>query len=68
MLDVVGPILGNHGYVVHRIDGKATLNSRIKAMRQFNDQASFSVMLASIGSCAEGYEAPSHTTNLILSC
>lgn len=44
-----------NGIVFQRIDGKATLESRSHALQQFNEIHECTVMLASIGSCAEGY-------------
>lgn len=55
MLDLIELSLRMNGIVFQRIDGKATLESRSHALQQFNEIHECTVMLESIGSCAEGY-------------
>ena len=57
MLDLIEAQLDRHGYMFQRIDGQTTLEARSEALRQFNAIDECTVMLASIGSCGEGYVA-----------
>lgn len=54
MLDLVGKALQNENFVFQRIDGQKTLERRQAAMQEFNDNPHCTVLLASIGSSAEG--------------
>jgi SNF2 family DNA or RNA helicase len=58
MLNLIEPALKRHKIVFQRIDGGTSLDARREALRQFNTHAGFTVMLASIGSCGEGYDEP----------
>jgi SNF2 family DNA or RNA helicase len=55
MLDVLEPQLQKQGFKFQRIDGQMSIRSRSEALRQFNEIPDCTVMLASIGSCGEGY-------------
>ena len=54
MLDLIQQEFQKHSFHFQRIDGKTSLESRSKAFREFNDNPSCTVMLASIGSTGEG--------------
>lgn len=54
MLDFIEKALRNDGISYRRIDGQTTLQGRIAALAAFRDDAECKVMLASIGSVAEG--------------
>lgn len=56
MLDLLEPSLRKQGFVFRRIDGQTSLQARCEALSQFNEDPECTVMLASIGSCGEGYE------------
>lgn len=55
MLDLAEMELRRHNFTVLRIDGKTSLETRGEALRQFKRSEGCTVMLASIGSCGEGY-------------
>ncbi len=55
MLDLIAQALQDEGFVFQRIDGQTSLEGRRKAMQEFNANPDCVVLLASIGSCAEGY-------------
>ena len=54
MLDLVQYHLEQNGFNVRRIDGKLSLQQRANAIRQFSNDPSCTVMLATIGSAGEG--------------
>ncbi|KAF4430540.1 SNF2 family domain-containing protein [Fusarium austroafricanum] len=54
MLDCVQNDLKQEGFVMERIDGQSTLNQRRHALRRFREDASCTVLLATIGSSGEG--------------
>ncbi|KAI8630297.1 SNF2 family N-terminal domain-containing protein [Xylariaceae sp. FL1651] len=54
MLDLVAQALHQEGFVFQRIDGQTSLEGRRKAMQEFEANPDCTVLLASIGSCAEG--------------
>jgi SNF2 family DNA or RNA helicase len=56
MLDLIQPALRKHHIPFHRIDGQTSLEARRETLRRFNSDHEFTVMLASIGSCGEGYD------------
>lgn len=56
MLDIVQHALQDKGFSCARIDGKRSLEERSAALRRFNYDPSCTVMLATIGSCGEGYD------------
>lgn len=56
MLDIVHNALRYKGFSCARIDGKRSLEERSAALRRFNHDPSCTVMLATIGSCGEGYD------------
>ncbi|KAH0541601.1 hypothetical protein FGG08_003949 [Glutinoglossum americanum] len=56
MLDRIEPALRVNGFLFQRIDGQKSLEQRISALDAFNNDPAFTVMLASIGSIAEGYD------------
>jgi hypothetical protein len=73
MLDLIERGLNFHGFGFQRIDGQTTLENRGDALRQFSDVPECTVMLASIGSCGEGYDfslvaafLPPHLTDMLL--
>jgi SWI/SNF-related matrix-associated actin-dependent regulator of chromatin subfamily A3 len=47
--------LRTNGFLFQRIDGQKSLEQRIRALHAFNNDPTCTVMLASIGSVAEGY-------------
>jgi SNF2 family DNA or RNA helicase len=55
MLDLIEQALYKAQFGFRRIDGHTSLEGRRKAMQEFNDSPDCTVMLASIGSSAEGY-------------
>src|SRR5271154_2772789 len=55
MLDMIETALRTNGFLFQRIDGQKSLEQRIRALEAFNDDPTCTVMLASIGSVAEGY-------------
>ena len=55
MLDLIQPILRKQGFIFQRIDGRTTLEARRMALRRFSEESECTIMLASIGSCGEGY-------------
>lgn len=57
MLDLVAQALQREPIGFQRINGKTSLEGRRKAMQEFNDNPHCIVLLASIGSSAEGYVA-----------
>jgi len=56
MRDLIELALNSHGFRFQRIDGQTSLENRCDALRQFNEVPQCTIMLASIGSCGEGYE------------
>jgi SNF2 family DNA or RNA helicase len=54
MLDLIQQALQSHGFSFQRIDGKTDLEKRSEAIRQFNEDPTCTIMLASIGSAGEG--------------
>jgi SNF2 family DNA or RNA helicase len=58
MLDLIAPALQRHKISFQRIDGRTSLVARREALQRFNAHNGFAVMLASIGSCGEGYDDP----------
>lgn len=56
MLDLIEQALHEAGIDFRRIDGQTSLEARRNAMLDFNGRSDCTVMLASIGSAAEGYE------------
>ncbi|KAL2132804.1 hypothetical protein VTI74DRAFT_3373 [Chaetomium olivicolor] len=54
MLNLIEKALRNGGISYRRIDGQTTLQKRTEALAAFRDNADCKVMLASIGSVAEG--------------
>ncbi|KUJ17015.1 uncharacterized protein LY89DRAFT_616746 [Mollisia scopiformis] len=54
MLDLIEKALYEARFGVRRIDGHTSLEGRRKAVQEFNDSPDCTVMLASIGSSAEG--------------
>jgi hypothetical protein len=56
MLDMIETALRTNGFSFQRIDGQKSLEQRIRALDAFNDDPTCTVMLASIGSVAEGYD------------
>jgi SNF2 family DNA or RNA helicase len=54
MLDLLEVALRANNFVFERIDGKTPLEKRSRALKRFSEDSSFTVMLASIGSVAEG--------------
>ena len=54
MLDLIQLALQNHGFRFQRIDGSTSLENRKKAFDKFNDDPTYTIMLASIGSAGEG--------------
>jgi SNF2 family DNA or RNA helicase len=59
MLDLIALTLNSHRFRFQRIDGQTSLENRCDALRQFNEVPQCTIMLASIGSCSEGYELSS---------
>lgn len=55
MMNEVQNDLENEGFNLERIDGKASLDQRRKAIHRFKEDPSCTIMLASIGSAGEGY-------------
>lgn len=55
MLDLIEQALDREGICFQRIDGQTSLEGRRKAVLEFNGLPDCTVMLASIGSAAEGY-------------
>ncbi|KAL3478348.1 hypothetical protein BJX99DRAFT_245653 [Aspergillus californicus] len=56
MLDLVVQVLRDNQYEYSRIDGQSSLSARNAAMLIFNEDPRCTVMLASIGSAAEGVD------------
>ncbi|EHK18835.1 uncharacterized protein TRIVIDRAFT_193915 [Trichoderma virens Gv29-8] len=54
MIDLTQQCLEANGFVCARIDGQKSLEARSKAMNQFNLDPKCTVMLATLGSAAEG--------------
>lgn len=54
MLDLTQKSLEACGFICQRIDGKTSLEGRASATREFIDDPTCTVMLASIGSAGEG--------------
>jgi len=55
MLDMIETALRTNGFSFQRIDGQKSLEQRTRALDAFNNDPTCTVMLASIGSVAEGY-------------
>lgn len=55
MLNLIEMALQTHGFIFQRIDGQKSLEHRTRALNIFNNDPACTVMLASIGSIAEGY-------------
>jgi SNF2 family DNA or RNA helicase len=55
MLDLVDHALQAHGFKFRQPDGQTTLESSGRAIKHFNEDAEYTVMLASITSCGEGF-------------
>lgn len=66
MLDLIEQALCEAGIGFQRIDGQTSLEGRRNAMLDFNGRADCKVMLASIGSAAEGYGLPVTTVHRFL--
>ncbi|OCK85547.1 hypothetical protein K432DRAFT_318094 [Lepidopterella palustris CBS 459.81] len=56
MLDLIEIALRANGFIFQRIDGQKSLDQRIRALDVFNNNLACTVMLASIGSVAEGVD------------
>jgi hypothetical protein len=56
MLDMIETALRTNGFLFQRIDGQKSLEQRTRALDAFNNDPTCTVMLASIGSVAEGYD------------
>ncbi|KAL7910094.1 SNF2 family N-terminal domain-containing protein [Trichoderma velutinum] len=56
MVDLAQQCLTTNGFVCVRVDGQLSLEKRSKAMKQFNSDPKCTVMLATIGSAAEGID------------
>jgi hypothetical protein len=56
MLDMIETALRTNGFLFQRIDGQKSLERRIRALDAFNNDPTCTIMLASIGSVAEGYD------------
>ncbi|KAL7784188.1 SNF2 family N-terminal domain-containing protein [Trichoderma afarasin] len=56
MVDLAQQCLEANGFVCARIDGQLSLEGRAKAMKQFNLDSTCTIMLATIGSAAEGVD------------
>lgn len=54
MVDLTQQCLVANGFVCARIDGQLSLEGRSKAINQFNLDSKCTIMLATIGSAAEG--------------
>lgn len=63
MLDMIETALRMNGFLFQRIDGQKSLNQRARALDTFNNDSTCTVMLASIGSVAEGYDHTFHINN-----
>lgn len=55
MLDLIQTALTQEGLTFQRIDGQKSLEERERALEAFDKDPVCTVMLASIGSVAEGY-------------
>lgn len=55
MLDLIAVALRENGFEFERIDGQTPLERRLLALKTLHDDPKCTVMLASIGSIAEGY-------------
>ncbi|MCJ1307332.1 hypothetical protein MMC25_000978 [Agyrium rufum] len=55
MLDLVGLVLRDLSYVLCRIDGQSSLPARREALEHFDHFHQRAIMIATIGSCGEGY-------------
>lgn len=55
MLDLIEQALHGAQIEFQRIDGQTSLEGRRNAMLDFNERSNCTVMLATIGSVAEGY-------------
>jgi SNF2 family DNA or RNA helicase len=55
MLDLIEQALNEAQIGFQRIDGHSTLEGRRQAVQELNENYECTVMLASIGSAAEGY-------------
>ncbi|KAK5633502.1 hypothetical protein RRF57_009216 [Xylaria bambusicola] len=62
MLDLVSTALQKEDIVFQRIDGQQTLERRQAAIQDFNDNPDCTVLLASIGSSAEGVNLTAGST------
>ncbi|KAF3066160.1 putative SWI/SNF-related matrix-associated actin-dependent regulator of chromatin [Trichoderma lentiforme] len=56
MVDLTQQFLEANGFVCARIDGQLSLEGRSKAIKQFNLDPKCTIMLATIGSAAEGVD------------
>lgn len=56
MLDMIEIALRMNGFLFQRIDGQKSLEQRARALDAFSNDPTCTVMLASIGSVAEGYD------------
>eukprot|EP00041_Stephanoeca_diplocostata_P022377 m.532596 g.532596 ORF g.532596 m.532596 type:complete len:891 (-) comp22047_c0_seq4:345-3017(-) len=54
MLDLVEPMLNDHGFKFVRYDGTLTQEQRQKVLQQFDDDPDVTVMLCSLKSCSFG--------------
>ena len=63
MLDMIENALRMSGFLFQRIDGQKSLQQRARALYAFNNNPTCTVMLASIGSVAEGYDHTFHIKN-----
>ena len=68
MLDMIETALRTNGFLFQRIDGQKSLEQRIRALDAFNNDPTCTVMLASIGSVAEGYVTPSFSQGTVIVC
>ena len=55
MLNIIGKALTHFGFHYQRLDGQSSLQQRDIAIRRFNQDVNYTVMLASIGSAGEGW-------------
>lgn len=66
MLDLIEVALGAKRLKFERIDGQTSLGKRALAFKNFQEELGCTVMLASIGSIAEGYVDQIPTYALVL--
>ena len=54
MLNLIAKALTHYGFRYQRLDGQSSLQQRDIAIQRFNDDSTYTIMLASIGSAGEG--------------